>query len=73
MVDHLKLSGDEPVPSTDEDSMFVGKNNAKGVPDDDADPGRAPTPVMTIPSPGGGGAYAVPNEDVADVTDDDES
>ena len=61
----LNLKGDEPVPSTDEESIFVGKNNAKGQPesDDRVDKGRVDKVEVTLPAPGGGGSYPLATEE----------
>jgi hypothetical protein len=59
---HLKLSGDAPIPSTDEESMFVGKNNAKGIPDGPDSSKNYTAPSATMPAPGGGGSYPMPSE-----------
>jgi hypothetical protein len=65
-MEHLHLSGDEPLPSTDEDSVFVGEKNKKGMAeDDDAHDGKVG--AVAVPAPGGGGVFAVPVEYDADA------
>jgi hypothetical protein len=59
---YLRLSGDEPVPSTDEESVFVGKDDAEAIPETSED-SEQPAPRVTIPAPGGGGSYPMPLED----------
>ena len=70
-MDRLKLTGEGPLPSTDEDSIFVGENDEKGVPDDVEDSRRKPT-LTEMPAPGGGGAYPLPAA-VVDAPDDDQA
>lgn len=57
-MDKLNLTGDGPLPSTDEESIFVGKDNAEGVMED----AKAAPEVVAIPAPGGGGSYPMPDE-----------
>jgi len=59
---YLRLSGDEPVPSTDEESIFVGKDDAEAIPESSEDTEQI-EPRVTMPAPGGGGSYAMPPED----------
>jgi hypothetical protein len=58
-MEYLKIDGDGPLPSTDEDSVFVGKNNAKAVAEDAT---VRPAVPVAVPAPGGGGSYPIPAE-----------
>jgi hypothetical protein len=59
---YLRLSGDEPIPSTDEESIFVGKDDAEAIPET-SDGAQQNEPLVTIPAPGGGGSYPMPPEE----------
>ncbi len=52
------LDPNVPLPPVDEDSDLVGKNNKLGIPDD-AEPGSAEAPGVTLPI-AGAGAYPLP-------------
>ena len=59
---YLRLSGDEPLPSTDEESIFVGKGDAEAIPET-SESSEQTEPRVTIPAPGGGGSYPMPSEE----------